>query len=69
MKQTKVITVVDLRDDLLEVYNGLRNKTVGAYEAKQAANVSGKIMATAKAQMEYNKRIGSSDKPISFMNT
>ena len=64
----KVSNVVGLRDDLLLVYNAMRNGGLGLDEAKQAANVSGKILASAKAEMEYNKMIQSKNR-ISFFET
>ena len=60
------MNVVDLRNDLIEVYEKLRSGKIGVDEAKQAANVSGKIMSTAKSQMEYNKMTGRKD-VIDFM--
>jgi len=64
----KVSNVVGLRDDLLLVYNDMRNGNLGLDEAKQAANVSGKIMASAKSEMEYNKMIQSKNR-IPFFET
>lgn len=61
------MNVVDLRNDLINVYEKLRKGEIGVDEAKQAANVSGKIMSTAKSQMEYHKMIGRKD-DIRFMN-
>ncbi len=58
--------VVELRDDLLKVYTQMRSGKLGIDEAKQAANVAGKIMSTAKAQMEYKKMIQSKER-IPFM--
>ena len=60
------MNVVDLRNDLILVYEKLRNGEIGMDEAKQAANVSGKIMSTAKTQLEYNKMCGKKSE-ISFM--
>ncbi len=60
------MNVVDLRDDLIKVYNKLRKNEIGVSEAKQAANVAGKIMSTAKAQIEYNKAVGNTGQ-IKFM--
>jgi len=51
--------IVELRDDLLKVYGELRDGTLGLDEAKQAANVAGKIMSSANVQMSYNKMIQS----------
>jgi hypothetical protein len=61
------MNVLDLRNDLIEVYNNLRTGKLGQDEAKQAANVAGKIMSTAKAQMEYNKMCQSKRK-INFLD-
>ncbi|MBN1181581.1 MAG: hypothetical protein JXB49_04780 [Bacteroidales bacterium] len=58
----KVKNIVQLRDDLLQVYEGLRNHKLSTEEVKQSANVSGKIFSSAKIQIEYNKMIGSKDK-------
>ena len=60
--------VVELRDDLLLVYAKLRNREIGIDEVKQTSNLSGKIMSTALAQMEYNKMIGHKDHSIPFMD-
>ena len=51
--------ISELRDDLLKVYVEMRNGKLGLDEAKQAANVVGKITGTAKVQMDYNKMIQS----------
>lgn len=58
--------VTDLRNDLLKVYEGLRNGEVGLNEAKQASNVAGKILSSAKVQIEYNKLVQSKSK-IEFL--
>ncbi len=54
--------VVELREDLMKVYTELRSGDLGTNEAKQAANVAGKIISTAKIQMEYNKMVQSKDR-------
>jgi hypothetical protein len=54
--------VVELRNDLLSVYTDLRSGKLGTDEAKQAANVSGKILSTAKVQLEYNKMVQSKER-------
>lgn len=53
--------VTDLRNDLMDVYNAVRNKEIGLSEAKEVANVAGKILSSCKVQMEYNKYVGSKD--------
>ena len=59
--------VLDLRNDLLTVYDGLKTGKLGINEVKQSANVAGKILATAKVQMEYNKMV-QSKKRIKFLD-
>ena len=51
--------IVELRDELVKVYEQLRNGELGTDEVKQAANVAGKIMASIKVQIEYNKMVQS----------
>lgn len=53
------MNITELRNDLLRVYEDLREKKIGISEASEAANVAGKIINTAKAQLEYNKWAGS----------
>ena len=60
------MNVKDLREDLVKVYQDLRAGKLGTTEAKQSANVAGKILSTAKAQMEYNKMVQSKER-IKFM--
>lgn len=62
------MNVTQLRDDLLKIYNELREGKIGISEAKELSNVSGKIISTAKTQMEYNKMCGR-DKPIKFLES
>lgn len=62
------MNVVGLREDLIKVYENLRSGNLGTNEAKQAANVAGKILSTAKAQMEYNKMV-QSKKKIKFLES
>ena len=61
------MNVVDLREDLISVYERLKNGQIGISEAKEQANVAGKIMSTAKAQMEYNKLTGNNKTKIQFL--
>lgn len=62
------MNVKELRDDLINIYQELRNGKIGISEAKQLANVSGKVISTAKTQMEYNKMTGNSNK-IKFLES
>lgn len=47
-----------LREDLTEVYNKVREGKIGIDEAKTYANLAGKIVKSASAQLEYNKFTG-----------
>lgn len=58
--------VTNLRNDLIKVYEDLREKKIGISEASEAANVAGKIISTAKVQLEYNKYCGSKEN-IAFL--
>jgi hypothetical protein len=62
------MNVTELRDDLIQVYNDLREGKIGIQEAKERANVSGKIISSAKTQMEYNKMTGNNKSEIAFLN-
>lgn len=55
------MNVTDLREQLIEIFNKLKKKQIGVNEAKELANVSGKIISSAKTQLEYNKYCGSKD--------
>lgn len=58
--------VEELRGDLLDVYGQLRTGKLGTDEVKQAANVAGKVLSSAKHQLEYNK-MTQSKKKIPFL--
>lgn len=62
----KTKNVVQLRDALLETFDGLRAGTIGNSEAKQVANVAGKVLSSAKNEMEYNKMVQSKSKIAFF---
>ncbi len=50
----KIKNVVDLRDSMIDVYDEMRASKIGIKEAREHANVAGKIISTAKLQLEYN---------------
>ena len=60
------MNVTELRENLISVYEQLRKKEIGVSEAKELANITGKVISSAKAQMEYNKMVGSKS-AIKFM--
>lgn len=46
VKNVTVVTNNDLRTDLVNVYNELRNGTINKGTAKEIANVAGKILSS-----------------------
>ena len=60
--------VKDLRDELIQTFEQLRSGKVGISEAKELANVSGKILSSAKLQLEYNKYAQSKNR-IKFLES
>ena len=57
-KEIRTDNITDIRNDLLEVYKGLRKGDVSTSEAKEAVNAAGKVFASCKVQMEYAKMRG-----------
>jgi len=45
--------VTELRDQLSQVFNELRNNTVKHTDAAELANIAGKMINSAKVQLEY----------------
>ena len=48
------LTITELREDLLKVYADLRSVVMDSRDAKQINNTAGKIIASAKVQIEYS---------------
>jgi hypothetical protein len=48
-----MLTITELRTDLLKVYKELRSGELEAKDAKQINNTAGKVIASAKVQLEY----------------
>jgi hypothetical protein len=62
------ITITDIRDQLIEVFNGLRDGSVDIKDAVEINNTAGKIINTAKVQIAYAALRG--DMPyIPFLDT
>lgn len=62
---SKTENVEQLRNNLLNTYDQLRAGTIGLREAKEQANVAGKILSSSKQQLEYNAMM-KSGKTIPF---
>lgn len=48
------MTVTDIRNDLINVFQGLRDKTMDVKDAVEINNTAGKIISSAKAQLAYH---------------
>ena len=58
--------IEDLRNDLLSNYQKTKSGEISVGLAKELYNSAGKIIATVKAQLEYNKYVGNTSE-IPFM--
>ena len=61
-------TMTDIRNDLIKVFDGLKNGTMEAKDAVEINNTAGKIISSAKVQLAYAALRG--EKPeIEFLTT
>lgn len=49
------MNIKDLRDSLLESFDQLKKGNLKSKEAKELTNMSGKIILSAKVELDYNK--------------
>lgn len=54
--------VKDLRNEMIATYQNLKSGKMGIREAKEHANVCGKILSSAKLELEYNAFIKSGNR-------
>jgi hypothetical protein len=47
-------TITDIRDNLIEVFNGLRDGSIDIKDAVEINNTAGKIINSAKVQIAYS---------------
>jgi hypothetical protein len=47
-------TITDIRNDLIKIFEGLRDGTLQAKDAVEINNTAGKIIASAKVQLTYH---------------
>ncbi|MCZ2339243.1 MAG: hypothetical protein LC127_13840 [Chitinophagales bacterium] len=47
--------VKELRDELINSFNDLKSGKIKAKDAKELTNISGKILMSAKIELDYNK--------------
>jgi len=57
-----------MRDELINTFKQLQQGEIGLSEAKELANVAGKVFSSAKLQLEYNK-YAQSKNPIKFLDS
>lgn len=67
-KKNNLENIVDLRDQLRETTSQVRDGKIGAQVASVIFNGCGKIISSAKLQIEYNKMIQSKER-ISFLES
>lgn len=66
MAKTKINSIADLRVDLAKTYEELREGTIKCADAKAIANLAGKMINSAKVQIEYNT-LRARDTKIDFL--
>lgn len=61
-------TITDIRNDLIEVFNGLRDGSIDIKDAVEINNTAGKIINSAKVQIAYSALRGEAPN-IPFLQT
>jgi len=61
-----ISSIVDLRENLSDILEGVKNGTIGYHEASEMNNAAGKMINSAKVQIEYFHMIGT-PKKIKFL--
>ena len=62
------MNIEDLRTDLVDVFQRLKEKRISAKDAKELVNCSGKIILSARVELDYHKFLGDKNK-IDFLET
>jgi hypothetical protein len=57
---------VDLRNELITLFENIKADKVDLLKAKELNNSAGKIIGTAKIQLQYNEQMGEKKK-IEFL--
>lgn len=66
--QVKIKNISDLIKDMSLAYELLRDKTMSLNEAKEIANLGGKLIKAASVQLKYNQYMKVNE-PIEFLET
>lgn len=59
--------IKELRDELVNAFNDLKDGKMSAKNAKELTNLAGKIIMTAKTQLDYDKHLNQKN-VINFLN-
>jgi hypothetical protein len=68
-KKTKISNVNDLRNNLSDVFEALRNGDIAHKEAKEISNLAGKMINSAKVQLDYHGLRKDEDFKIDFLHS
>jgi hypothetical protein len=68
-KKAKISNVNDLRNNLSDVFEALRNGDIAHKEAKEISNLAGKMINSAKVQLDYHSLRKDEDFKIDFLHS
>jgi hypothetical protein len=68
-KKAKISNVNDLRNNLSDVFEALRNGDIAHKEAKEISNLAGKMTNSAKVQLDYHGLRKDEDFKIDFLHS
>jgi hypothetical protein len=68
-KKAKISNVNDLRNNLSDVFEALRNGDIAHKEAKEISNLAGKMITSAKVQLDYHGLRKDEDFKIDFLHS
>jgi hypothetical protein len=64
---SKIENIKDLRNNLLDAFEDLKSGKLKTKDAKELTNLSGKIIMSAKVELDYNKFMRN-EKQIDFLD-
>ena len=67
--KTKINNVDDLRNKLSEVFEALRGGDIAHKEAKEISNLAGKMINSAKVQLDYHALRQDENFKINFLHS
>ena len=59
--------VTELRNDLLDVYEQTKEKSIERNLSKELANITGKVLKTAALELSYNQFMKYEKRKITFL--